>query len=96
MNWSLSGAGEDFLVGGLKICGFALGDSVLTGGQIAVSDIPWLENGRAASCFSGAGTGSGRRVGDGDGAVRPWIGDDPDGRGSGGGELCFVGENDKR
>lgn len=81
--------------------GLDTGSSDFTGGKMGVSDIWWLETGRAVSCLEGAGIGSGSIwagiCADGDGAIRIGAGAGEDiWAGSGAGELCLVGENDGR
>lgn len=81
--------------------GHETGSRDLTGGNTGVSDIWWLDTGLIASCFEGAGMGSGSICAgicdDGDGAMRIGAGAGEDicaGRGAG--ELCLVGEKDGR
>jgi hypothetical protein len=66
---------------------------------MGVSDISWLDIGRAPSCFSGAGIGSGSTcagICDGEGAILSGAGAGEDMCAIGAGELCFFGEKDGR
>lgn len=99
-NCTLSGAGLDFLTGGLRICGLCCGLRDWDGGNTGVSDISWLDTGRMPSCFEGAGIGSGKTcagICDGDGAMwRGAIAGDDMCTDTGAGELCLTGEKDGR